>query len=376
MSICHLRKEAHHDRLVACHAERPADLFTMFVEAVRRSPQAVAAVDGDTRWSYADLAGRVERCAEWLTSLGLATGDRIAILLDNRADYVTLLLAVARLGLVAVPMNIRQRAPETAHALEDSGAYAIIHDDDLSAHLPDRAALPTVRRWLPYGEQAPLWDGPPALVRDLPERSAAQEDDPFCILYTSGTTGRPKGAVLTHFGVVSSCLGSRDHLRMTDGESMVLSVPASHVTGIVLVLWLSVCVAGKVVMQRSFQAREFLEFAQGERVTYAIMVPAMYKLCLMEEDYADFDLSAWRIGAYGGAPMAGATIDALARLTPRLTLVNIYGSTETSSPAVMMPLGEGRSRPDQVGRALPYADRRAGGILDRGPDDSTALLEQ
>jgi O-succinylbenzoic acid--CoA ligase len=137
---------------------------------------------------------------------------------------------------------------------------------------------------------------------------------------------------------------------------MVLSVPASHVTGIVLVLWLSVCVAGKVVMQRSFQAREFLEFAQGERVTYAIMVPAMYKLCLMEEDYADFDLSAWRIGAYGGAPMAGATIDALARLTPRLTLVNIYGSTETSSPAVMMPLGEGRSRPDQVGRALPYAD--------------------
>jgi len=351
----YLRREAHHGRVVRCHADRPADLFAMFADAVRRAPDATALVDGEARWSYAVLAGRVERCAARLAALGLAAGERIAILLDNRSDYTTLLLAAARLGLIAVPMNIRQRAPETAYALADSGAAAIIHEDDLAADLPDRAALPAVRHWLPYAAEAAAWDGPSGLP-DLPERAAVNEDEPFCILYTSGTTGRPKGAVLTHFGVVTSCLGSRDHLGLRDGESMILAVPASHVTGIVLVLLLGVCVAGKVVMQRGFKARRYLELAAAERASYAIMVPAMYNLCLLDPDYARFDLSAWRIGAYGGAPMAAATIATLARQTPQLTLVNIYGSTETTSPAVMMPLGEGPDRPDQLGRPLPYAD--------------------
>lgn len=350
-----LRKEMHHGRVVSCHADRPADLFAMFAQAVRRAPDAIALVDGEQRWSYAALAARVERCAARLCALGLVAGDRIGILLDNRADYTTLLIASARIGTIAVPMNVRQRAPETAYALEDSGAVAIVYEDALGAQLPDRAGLPRVRHWLPYAAEAASWAGH-SDAASMPERSAVGEDDPFCILYTSGTTGRPKGAVLTHLGIISGCIGSQRHLGLADGESMILSVPASHVTGILLVLMLSVRVAGKVVMQRGFKARAFLEMAQAERMSYAIMVPAMYKLCLMEPDYAAFDLSSWRIGAYGGAPMAEASIDALARETPQLTLINIYGSTETTSPAVMMPPGEGPRRPDKVGRALPYAD--------------------
>jgi acyl-CoA synthetase (AMP-forming)/AMP-acid ligase II len=157
-------------------------------------------------------------------------------------------------------------------------------------------------------------------------------------------------------GIVTGCVGSQAHLGLRDGEAMILAVPASHVTGIVLVLMMAIHVAGKVVVQRAFKARTFLEAAQDEGMTFSIMVPAMYKLCLMEPDYATFDLSGWRVGAYGGAPMAEATIDALAQQTPHLTLVNIYGSTETTSPAVMMPLGEGPRRADKVGRPLPYAE--------------------
>jgi len=350
-----LRREVHHGRVVRCHADRPADVFEMFAEAVRRAPDAVAVVEGESRWTYAALAARAERCAARLSSLGLAAGDRIGILLDNRADYLTLLVAAARLGLIAVPMNIRQRAPETAYALNDSGAVALIHEESLADQLPERAELPQLRHWLTHSAEAAHWDGDNA-APVLPERSAVGEDNPLCILYTSGTTGRPKGAVLTHLGILSGCIGSQEHLGLRDGEAMILSVPASHVTGILLVLLLSVRVAGKVVMQRAFKARTFLALAEAERMSYTIMVPAMYKLCLMEPDYAAFDLSSWRIGAYGGAPMAEATIEALAAHTPQLTLVNIYGSTETTSPAVMMPLGEGPQRPDKVGRALPYAD--------------------
>lgn len=350
-----LRKELHHGRVVACHADRPADIYAMFADAVQRTPGATAIVDGDDRWTYADLAARAGRCAARLTALGLGAGDRLALLLDNRADYMTLLLAAARLGIISVPMNIRQRPPETAYALADSGAVAIVHEDALADLLPDRTGLPHVRHWLPFGAEAATWaNGPDADTP--PERSAVGEDDPFCILYTSGTTGRPKGAVLTHLGVVTTCIGSQTHLGLRDGESMVLSVPASHVTGIGLVLMLAIRVAGKVVMQRGFKAREFLEIAQRERVSYAIMVPAMYKLCLMEPDFARFDLSSWRVGTFGGAPMAESSINALAAQLPGLTLVNIYGSTETTSPAVMMPLGECATHADKVGRPLPYCD--------------------
>ena len=361
MTARRLHRELHHGRVVACHAERPANVFAMFREAVARAPEATAVVDVTLRWSYAELSARVEACAARLSALGLDAGDRLAVLLDNRADYLTLLIACARLGVISVPMNIRQRAPETAFALEQSGAAAIIFEEELAVHLPERAVAPAVRHWLAYAEESAKWSTP--RFTPPPERAAVGEDEPFCILYTSGTTGRPKGAVLTHFGVITSCIGSQDHLGLRDGECQVLAVPASHVTGILLVLLLSLRVAGKVVMQRGFKAKAFLELAAAERMSFAIIVPAMYKLCLMEPDFGGFDLSAWRVGAYGGAPMAEATVDDLAERLPQLTLVNIYGSTETTSPAVMMPLGEGRRRADKVGRPLPYAE-----MLVMGPD--------
>jgi len=356
MTDQHFRKELHHGRMVACYANRPADIYAMFLDAVRRAPDGIALVEGNERWSYARLAGRVDSCAARLASLGLAAGDRLALLLSNRADYTTLLMAAARLGLIAVPMNVRQRAAETAYALTDSGAAGIIYDDWLADHLPDRASLPDVHHWLPYEAEAVAWSVTGPQGADAPDRSVVGEDDPFCILYTSGTTGRPKGAVLTHHGLITSCIGSQDHLGLQDGESMILSVPASHVTGIALVILLGIRVAGKVVIEQAFKARPFLELAQAERMSFAIMVPAMYKLCLMEPDFGDFDLSNWRIGAFGGAPMAEASIEALAERAPQLTLVNIYGSTETSSPAVMMPLGKCAMHRNKVGKALPYAD--------------------
>ncbi|MDD3797948.1 MAG: class I adenylate-forming enzyme family protein, partial [Novosphingobium sp.] len=349
-----LRHETHHERVVLCHKDRPANIAAMFDEAVARRGGEVALVDGGLRLTWREVADRADRCATHLLRLGLGRGDRIVILLDNRADYTVLLVAAARIGAISVPANIRQRAPETAYVLDQCEAAAIIYEDGLAEYLPPAAGCPSVRHWLPYSAEAEAW------TQTEPDRAAlaacapVDEDDPFCILYTSGTTGKPKGAVLTHFGVVTSCIGSADHLRLRDGDAMILSVPASHVTGVVLVLLLAVRIAGKVVSQRGFKARAFLELAERERMNYAIMVPAMYKLCLMEPGFAKFDLSSWRIGGYGGAPMPAATIEELAGACPQLTLVNIYGSTETTSPAVMMPLGEGRERLDVVGKALPY----------------------
>jgi acyl-CoA synthetase (AMP-forming)/AMP-acid ligase II len=142
------------------------------------------------------------------------------------------------------------------------------------------------------------------------------------------------------------------------GDCSIAAVPLSHVTGLVALITTLVRAAGKLVIMRAFKAADFLALAERERMTHTLMVPAMYNLCLLQPDFAQRDLAAWRIGAYGGAAMPVATIEALARKNPALTLMNCYGSTETTSPATLMPPGQTARHNDTVGTALACAELR------------------
>jgi acyl-CoA synthetase (AMP-forming)/AMP-acid ligase II len=252
-------------------------------------------------------------------------------------------------------MSIRQRAPETEFILTQCEAAGLIYQGDLAEHLPDRAALPHLRACFVVG------DGPGVAFSELMTPSAAPpaeiaEEDIFSLLYTSGTTGRPKGAMLTHLGTVHSLLNYQYGMALRGGEVSVLAVPASHVTGLVAIILTMLRVCGTVVLMPAFKARDFLVLASRERMTHALLVPAMYNLCLLDPEFGQFDLSQWRVGGFGGAPMPPATIERLAAVLPKLTLLNIYGSTETTSPVTMMAPGEAATRSDTVGRPLPCAD--------------------
>ena len=179
-----------------------------------------------------------------------------------------------------------------------------------------------------------------------------------CILYTSGTTGRPKGAMLTHLNISHSVMHYKYCLALSTRRIVAcLSVPASHVTGLI-------APASHHDLRREddcwlvdeFKAATFLEEAASERVSFSVMVPAMYKLCLLQPDFATYDLSSWRIGVYGGAPMAEDTIEKLATKLPSMLPLNAYGATETTSPVTIMPLGLGREHADSVGVVVPCAD--------------------
>ena len=185
---------------------------------------------------------------------------------------------------------------------------------------------------------------------------AIAEEDVFALLYTSGTTGRPKGAMLTQLGTIHSLLHFEYGMALRDGDVSVLAVPASHVTGLVAIILTIVNVSGTTVLMPAFKARAFLELAARTKMTHTLIVPAMYNLCLLDPDFATFDLSHWRIGSFGGAPMPEATIEKLATLLPRLTLINAYGSTETTSPVTLLPPGEVAAHADTVGKVLPCAD--------------------
>jgi long-chain acyl-CoA synthetase len=356
-----MRDEVHYgDRLVRCYVDRPPHVDQMFKNATARHPSAVALVDGNRRMTYAELHQRVGHVAANLAALGIARTDRVALMIANRSEFVECVLAVARLGAISVPINVRQQRPEIEAALADSEAKVFIYDSEVVARVPDAAALPALTHRYTIGTPDPGALAYADLLKPAPapKEGAIAEDDVVSILYTSGTTGRPKGAMLTHLSVVHSCLHYRDALGLGPEEVSVLAVPASHVTGLVAIILTMILVGGRVVILPTFNARRFLELASAERISHTILVPAMYNLCLLDQQFDRYDLSSWRVGGYGGAPMPLATIDTLANKCPRMSLCNAYGATETTSPTTLMPLGEGLAHADSVGKVVPCGEVR------------------
>jgi acyl-CoA synthetase (AMP-forming)/AMP-acid ligase II len=182
------------------------------------------------------------------------------------------------------------------------------------------------------------------------------EEDTAMILYTSGTTGKPKGAMLAHCTIIHSSMVFVSCLKLTQADRSIAAVPLGHVTGVVANITTMLCCAGALIIMPEFKAAEYLKVAARERVTYTVMVPAMYNLCLLQSDFDSYDLSSWRIGGFGGAPMPIATIERLASKIPGLKLANCYGATETTSPSTMMPGELTASHIDSVGLPCPGAE--------------------
>lgn len=338
-----LRHEVHHGRVVRCFADRPRHLAECLATATARLPDAEAVVDGQRRMTYRQLSDAVQALAAALAEQGLNRGERVAILLANRLEYQVIVLACALGGWIAVPLNLRHSVGEIAQALEISGAAALFHEID--ARLPD---LPDrVKLRIAVADDIPLPSAAPFAFAEV------AEDEPAVMLFTSGTTGKPKGAVLTHCNILHSVLHYRRHYALREGERCLLAVPASHVTGLVALLAVSVATAGCLIIMREFKAARFLELAAREGMTYTLIVPAMIALLLIDPRFDANALQQWRVCGFGGAPMPEATIGRINALLPGLALHNTYGATETTSPAVIMPANEAAHRSGQIG--LPAA---------------------
>ena len=341
------------DRLVRCFAERPPSVHAMFERSLARGPDREALVFEDRRWSWSELDAAAGRLAASLAEDGLVAGERVAMLLSNRPEFVTTLLAVLRLGAIAVPVSVREQADGLAYVLGQCGAAAIVFDDALADRLPAAGSPATLRLRLAASQAAARGSD----SARAPRREAAPvgEEDTAVILYTSGTTGRPKGAMLSQLGIVHSSLHYEHHMRLGPDERSVLAVPASHVTGLVAMITTLWRTGGTLVLVPQFKAAEFIALAARERITHTMLVPAMYALCLMQPEFGTAELSAWRIGSYGGAAMPRSMIEALAERLPRMTPMNAYGSTETTSPATLMPIGEQAAHLESVGRPVACA---------------------
>ena len=344
------------DRVVPAFSDRPANIWAMIADACARNADGEALICGNVRLSWRRAMDQAARIASGFRKLGLRRGDRVAILLGNRIEFPLLLFAAAHEGLVTVLLSTRQQKPEIAYVLTDCGAKVLIHEATLTERLPDARDVPDLVHRIAVDDDAQqsrfavLADNPTA-----PTPVEVSEEDTAMILYTSGTTGKPKGAMLAHCNIVHSSMVFVSCLQLTAADRSIAAVPLGHVTGVVANITTMICCGGALIIMPEFKATEYLKLAARERITYTVMVPAMYNLCLLQPDFDSYDLSSWRIGGFGGAPMPVATIEKLEATIPGLKLANCYGATETTSPSTIMPGELTASHIDSVGLPCPGA---------------------
>jgi O-succinylbenzoic acid--CoA ligase len=357
------------DRLVPCYGDCPENLDRMLVRIAAGQGARPAVSEGGRETSYAELVAQAGAIAAGLAERGVAAGDRVALFAGNGAGFIAALLGIWRLGAIAVPIGNRQTADELTYMLGQCGAAAVIFDRGLADRLPLPGATPSVRLYVVID------DGTGAADAALPEGAVGLDalaagqmpltappptgpQDVACIMYTSGTTGRPKGAMLSHLGFYHTARNYEFQFGYTAEDRMLLVIPATHISGLLATVLVTLQTGGCIVCRRSFSARDVLATIAEERISAAVMVPAMYNLLLLEPDIAAHDLSSWRIGHFGGAAMAEVTIRKLAEAMPELRLYNGFGSTETLSAVTLT----GRLGPDDplesVGKLLPCIDIR------------------
>jgi fatty-acyl-CoA synthase/long-chain acyl-CoA synthetase len=296
----------------------------------RRTPSAVALRFAGTGRSYAELDERVTRLAAALADRGVRRGDRVAVLTLNGLEGIETFLAAARLGAIAVPVNFRLVADEVGYALADSGAAALVVDPALAATAAQaRAAAPGLHTVLTTG---PEYEQALAAASADPVEHPVREDDPAFLMYTSGTTGKPKGAVLSHRNLLMHAFSHITHLGWGPDDRVGLTgAPLFHIAAVSGMLPL-LLVGGTFVLTRSgaFDPADTVDELARERVSSAFFVPAQWQAICAVPGLADRDLSALRRISWGAAPASTTLLRTMMAAFPQAEVVTAFGQTECS----------------------------------------------
>jgi len=337
-------------------------------------------VQGDRRLTYDDHNTLVRRVAATFRELGVVPGDRIAILAANNVEWVVMFWATAAIGAVIVPLNAWWKADELEFGLRDSGTKLLFCDAKRWQVIRDRVGgLPELEHVFVMDLDEPDGAGRPGtelLGEDpgaLPEVDVA-EDDLLAIMYTSGTTGRPKGATLTHRQALANlqnifCLGIANATRggeaapelSSDVQSAtLLVVPLFHVTGCLSTMMLCYASAAKLVLMPPgrFDPDDAMATIEREKITSFGGVPTIMWRIVEAPTFEDYDLSTVVRVSYGGAPAAPELVERIHERFPKVrkTLATAYGLTESASVATSNTGDDYRTHPDSVGRPAPTVE--------------------
>jgi len=284
--------------------------------AARYYPDLVALSVGGKRLSFRELNQRIEKIAVELHRVGFKAGDRLAIHLPNKSEYLELIYACSRLGIIVVPLNTRYSSHEIDLVLMDANPHGLVRHSSLP--------IPSVRlEWERVLDKEPF---------ESPDGSCPEifydPDAILTLIYTSGTTGHPKGVMLTHANVFSNVHNFNYWMSYKEAGVYLHASPMFHIADFPAMFAAPAFGACQVALPH-FSPEAFCESVASNRITHAVLVPTMMNLLTQFADIKRFDLKSLEVLGYGGSPIAPEIIRRVREILPQVKLIQVYGSSET-----------------------------------------------
>jgi fatty-acyl-CoA synthase len=317
----------------------------------------LAVADDERRLSYREFESRIAQLAGWLEAAGIERGDRVAVLVGNCAPNLETVFATARIGAIVLPINTRLSPIEVCFLLDDSRAKGLVHEPHFR-ELADAACQrarnpPRVRLEVGPAYEAALADASPRI-----QVEPVLADDPMILMYTSGTTGQPKGALLPHRKALYNGKNAEIYFQITPDDRVLVVSPLFHSLGLqILALPVLYCGAS-LLLQAHFEPATLLEAVDQERVTYLGAVPTVYQRLLDEIEHTKpghYDLGSLRFLFVAGAAASAELVRAYKQRG--LLLVQGYGQTE-SSTLTCLSVDDAQRKAGSVGQPVQHAELR------------------
>ncbi len=335
----------------------------MLWESAQRFPEKIAVIYQGQKISFRELDGLVNSFANALLKLGVRKGDRVALFMTNRPEYIIGVYATARIGAVFTPMNPTYKEDEVAHQLQDAEASVLVVQDSLYQRVKSvRQRVKSLKHVVLVGQRAE--DDSPLfleLIRQSspkhpPQVQVSWTEDLVALPYSSGTTGLPKGAMLTHQNLVANAIQFISSGRITEHDTMLICLPFYHIYGVMLVNGALYSGATQVIME-AFDLELSLSLAQQHQVTLYYAVPPILLVLSNYPNLSAYDLSTLRYIMVGAAPMAPEVAQ---RLQDKMSvpIVQGYGLTEASPVTHINPVDQGPIKLDSVGLSVANQEQK------------------
>ena len=300
----------------------------MFRRNVHENPRKTAGIFGERRYSYQAFNGRVNRLANALLKIGFHKGDKVAYLLNNCVEFAEISFALSKIGALSVPLNFRLTEDEIGYVIENSDSSFLFFGAEFKACLARvRPRVSRVQRAIQVGASQEYED---LLESSSPEEPAAEvrEEDEHSIMYTSGTTGFPKGAVHTHRSRVWNSLNLLVDTCLRGSDVFAITTPMFHIAAGHTMLFSPLFIGATVVILQNFSLLEYFGLIQKEKISAFFAVPTLFVRMVEHPDFGDYDLSSVRLLFTGGAVTPAELKEKIMKACPRATLDDLMGLTE------------------------------------------------
>jgi long-chain acyl-CoA synthetase len=339
---------------------RPKSIGQILSDSVKKFGNKEALVTEEQSFTYQEIeALSTSIAANLQKNCGVKKGDRIAVFIGNRFQFPLVVFACAKLGAIMVPVNVNLSADEALYILRDSKPKVLIYEHEYFGKIEKIKSKS--EELISIEKNTFVIDGVDTFMQLMMDKQSLEpvsikEEDSAFIMYTSGTTGRPKGAVISHVNIIHSLMSYKNVFQTDSSMNTLIAVPMFHVTGLIGQLLHMFYIGGTVHSMKRYQNDTYIHLILKYKIKFIFNVPTIFIMLSRNDEFQNKSFDFVEKVAFGGSPIYQQTFNLLKESFPNAELHNAYGATETSSPATLMPITYDKSKITSVGLPVPVAD--------------------